>query len=80
MDIDGIEEIGSQEYLNHSDEAQFDRKFQKSVFVNKYLPYHDCLNAEAEELLMAIKENLSLAVQKHELKPGATFWGLRLQR
>jgi len=80
MDIDDIEETGSQEDLSHSDETEFDRKLQKPLFVNKFLPYYASLNAEAEEMLMEIKENLSLAVQRHELWPGATFWAQRLQR
>ena len=81
MDIDDIEEeTGSQEDLSHSDETELDKKLQKSLFVNRYLPYHDSLNAEAEEMLMEIKENLSLAVQRHEIWPGATFWARKLQR
>ena len=80
-DIDeDMEELASHEDTSQSDETEFERKLQRTLFVNKYLPYYSALTAEAEEMFMEIKENLSLAVQRHELWPGATFWTHRLQR
>ena len=56
------------------------RGFQNLLSCNSHLPYHDLLDKEAEELLEDIKLNLSLAVQKHELWPGALYWTNRLRR
>lgn len=75
-----IEDTGSQGDVSLSEDTESDRKLQKTLYVNKHLPYYSSLNAEAVIMLMEIKENLSLAVQKHELWPGAIFWSYRLLR
>jgi hypothetical protein len=54
--------------------------FQSTLVCNRYLPYHSALLDEAAELLADIKLNLSIAVQKHELWPGALYWTNRLSR
>ena len=54
--------------------------FQNPLFCNRYLPYHANMEEEAEALLESIKYNLSRAVQKHELWPGALYWTNRLRR
>lgn len=54
--------------------------FQKAIVFNKYLPYADGLDGEADELFANIKKNLSVAVQKRELWPGTLFWSTRLCR
>ncbi len=56
------------------------KDFQNPLFCNQHLPYQTSLEKEAEELLEAIKLNLSLSVQKHELWPGALYWTNRLRR
>lgn len=56
------------------------KKFQKTLVFNKYLPYADVLDREADELFADIKRNLSVAVQKRELWPGTLFWSNRLSR
>lgn len=64
-----------------SSQGAFEKsKFQDPLFCNRYLPYNSALEAEAEELLKDIKLNLSSAIQKHELWPGALYWTNRLQR
>ena len=47
---------------------------------NKHLPYSQQLEKEAGELLSDIKKNLSVAVQRRELWPGALYWTNRLSR
>ena len=54
--------------------------FQSSLFSNQYLPYYATLKQEAAALLEDIKVNLSIAVQKQELWPGALYWTNRLSR
>ena len=60
--------------------AEEDSALQKPLFYNQFLPYYSALATEAEQLLRDIKKNLSLAVQRHELIPGAIFWTHRLSR
>ena len=57
-----------------------DGMFQKTVIFNKYLPYADSLDREADELFANIKKNLSVAIQKRELWPGTLFWSTRLSK
>ena len=54
--------------------------YQKDLEFGSLLPYSDLVESEANEMFDRIKRNLSLAVQKRELWPGAMFWTLRLQR
>ena len=54
--------------------------YQKPLVYSKYLPYSKRLEDEAKKLLDEIKENLSVAVQKRELWPGALYWTNRLSR
>ena len=79
VEID-TEESGSQGDVSLSEDTDSDRKLQKILYVNKFLPYYSALTAEADVLFLEIKENLSQAVQNHELWPGAVFWTSRLQR
>lgn len=53
---------------------------QGFLFCNRYLPYHNILEGEAEQLLGEIKLNLSHTVQKYELWPGALYWTNMLSR
>lgn len=53
---------------------------QKSLVYNRHLPYYSRLPDEASLLLEEIKVNLSAAVQKWELWPGALYWTNRLSR
>ena len=57
-----------------------DGKYQKSIAYNTLLPYYEGLEVEANELFEDIKFNLSLAVQRKELRPGAVYWTKRLRR
>ena len=54
--------------------------YQKPLLYNKFLPYEEKLNEEGRQLFEDIKKNLSIAVQKSELWPGALFWTNRLNR
>ncbi len=54
--------------------------FQCSLRCNQHLPYYSLLEQEAAALLQDIKANLSCAVQKQELWPGALYWTNRLSR
>ena len=63
-----------------SETSSVAKKYQQSLFCNRYLPYHEALKEEAEVLLEEIKRNFSWTVQKHELWPGALFWTNRLRR
>lgn len=54
--------------------------FQKPLVYNRYLPYSELVDDEARILLQDIKVNLSVALQKRELWPGALYWTNRLSR
>ena len=54
--------------------------YQDYNVYNKHLPYCQQLEKEAGELLSDIKKNLSVAVQRRELWPGALYWTNRLSR
>lgn len=54
------------------------KRYQKSLIINELLPYSECLEEEANQLFGEIKLNLSIAVQKRDLWPGALFWTNRL--
>lgn len=54
-------------------------KYQKSLIYNQYLPYAEHIEEEANEFLEKIKKNLSIALQKHELKRGCVYWTNQLQ-
>ena len=54
-------------------------KYQKPLIYNQYLPYFEHIDEEAEEYLESIKKNLSIALQKHELKRGCVYWTNQLQ-
>lgn len=54
-------------------------KYQKPLIYNQYLPYSECIEEEANELLENIKKNLSIALQKYELKRGCVYWTNQLQ-
>ena len=54
--------------------------YQKPLLYNKFLPYGEKLGEEGRQLFEEIKQNLSIAVQKSELWPGALFWTNRLNR
>ena len=57
------------------------RSYQKQLLqYNRFLPYADLLEDEARALFEDIKQNLSIAVQKKELWPGALYWTNRLAR
>lgn len=56
------------------------KRYQKSLIINELLPYSECLEEEANQLFGEIKLNLSIAVQKRDLWPGALFWTNRLTR
>ena len=56
------------------------KQYQRPLLFSKQLPYSDKLENEANEMFEEIKENLSYAVQRKELWPGAMYWSLRLQR
>lgn len=53
---------------------------QKRIVYNDLLPYASTLEAQAKSQFEEIKENLSVAVQKYELWPGALYWTNRLNR
>lgn len=53
-------------------------KYQKSLIFNPLLPYAEYIDTEGDDLFREIKVNLSIAVQKRELWPGALFWTNRL--
>lgn len=61
-------------------EQQDTPQFQQPLFCNRYLPYYEALNEEAEGLLEDIKRNLSRAIQLQELWPSALYWTNRLRR
>ena len=54
--------------------------YQKPLLYNRFLPYMVQLNEESKCLFEDIKHNLSVAVQKSELWPGALYWTNRLNR
>ena len=54
-------------------------KYQKPLIYNQYLPYSEHIEEEADEFLENIKKNLSIALQKHELKRGCVYWTNQLQ-
>lgn len=54
--------------------------YQKPLLYNKFLPYCAELNEDGQHLFENIKCNLSIAVQKSELWPGALYWTNRLNR
>ena len=56
------------------------KRYQKSLIINELLPYSEYLEEEANQLFGEIKLNLSVAVQKRDLWPGALFWTNRLTR
>ena len=56
------------------------RLYQKSLIINELLPYSESIEEEANRLFEEIKLNLSLAIQKRDLWPGALFWTNRLTR
>ena len=57
------------------------RSYQKQLLLyNKHLPYAELLEDESRSLFEDIKQNLSIAVQKKELWPGALYWTNRLTR
>lgn len=56
------------------------RKYQRTLLYNGHLPYSELLEDEGNELFEQIKANLSAAVQKSELWPGALYWTNRLAR
>ena len=74
-----MENSGSQEVMCQSEGAD-EVKLQKTLLYNKFLPYYSSLRPEADQLLLDIKVNLSHAVQRHEIWPGALYWTNRLQR
>lgn len=55
-------------------------KYQRTLLYNSHLPYSELLEDEGNELFEQIKSNLSAAVQKSELWPGALYWTNRLAR
>ena len=55
-----------------------DFKPQRELIYNKYLPYSDVLENEANAQLSEIKKNLSLAVQLRDINKGAVFWSSKL--
>ena len=61
-------------------EPSTESKYQKKLMYNDLLPYSELLEKEGNELFEQIKTNLSLAIQKSELWPGALFWTNRLGR
>lgn len=54
--------------------------YQKEISYNKLLPYSDCLDSEASQLIVEIKLNLGHAIAFGELSPGGLHWGNRLFR
>lgn len=54
--------------------------YQKPLLYNRFLPYVAEIDRESKHLLEDIKRNLSIAVQKSELWPGALYWTNRLNR
>lgn len=57
------------------------RSYQKQLLLyNRHLPYAELLEDESRSLFEDIKQNLSIAVQKKELWPGALYWTNRLTR
>eukprot|EP00731_Ephydatia_muelleri_P029038 Em0020g682a len=55
------------------------RSYQKQLLLyNRHLPYAELLEDESRSLFEDIKQNLSIAVQKKELWPGALYWTNRL--
>lgn len=54
-------------------------KHQKPLIYNQYLPYSERIEEEADEFLESIKKNLSIALQKRELKRGCVYWTNQLQ-
>ena len=55
-------------------------QYQRTLLYNSHLPYSELLEDEGNELFEQIKLNLSAAVQKSELWPGALYWTNRLAR
>ncbi len=69
------------QWFNIYDNMESSKAFyQKPLLFSNQLPYSDKLEAEANEMFDRIKKNLSLAVQRRELWPGAMYWSYRLQR
>jgi len=54
-------------------------KHQKPLVYNRFLPYADKIDKEATEFLQDIKKNLSIALQRRELKRGCVYWTNQLQ-
>ena len=65
---------------NTEEDVPSESRVQKSLVYNRHLPYYSRLPNEASLLLEEIKVNLSAAVQKWELWPGALYWTNRLGR
>jgi len=59
-------------------EAKSNVKYQKPLVYNRYLPYSELIEKEANEFLEEIKKNLSIALQKRELKRGYVYWSNQL--
>ena len=53
---------------------------QKRIVYNDLLPYAPLLESLAKRQFEEIKWNLSVAIQKYELWPGALYWTNRLNR
>ena len=58
------------------DEAEEDtgRKVQREIPYNRYLPYADVLEKEAEEHLREIKAGLGRSIQFRDVKIGTIHW------
>lgn len=54
--------------------------YQREISYNKLLPYGDCLDSEASQVLIELKLNLGHAVAFRELSPGGLHWSNRLFR
>lgn len=53
--------------------------FQKPLVYNRFLPYADQIDGEATQFLQNIKKNLSISLQRRELKRGCVYWVNQLQ-
>lgn len=53
---------------------------QETLAYNKLLPYHGEINASSQQILQQIKHNLCLAVEHCELRPGAYYWSIQLEK
>lgn len=54
--------------------------FTKPLSFSKQLPYAEKIEDEAKEMWTTLKTNLTCAIKRQELWPGALYWSLRLQR